>query len=254
MAAHLYWRVNVATNNGSSNTSIAEIQMRVTAAGADQCTGGTATDNGNIGAGFVGAKCFDDDAATMWNKAGVGIVTYQFASAVDIVEYTIAARNDNTAYLGDSPRAWTLEYSDDGSAWTVADTVRNQGPWGLGEIRTFTVGANTGTPSGSVCVAAGTHQRAFTLALPSPTVGFIGKAPATAASKVSGTVTVGGVATAGLLVRAYAKATGEFVGEATTAGDGTYSINCGGYWKDVYVIAFDPTTYRAVIYDQVVPG
>ncbi|SOZ99439.1 conserved hypothetical protein [Cupriavidus taiwanensis] len=255
MAAHLYWRINVAQNNNSSNTSIAEIQMRTTAGSADQCTGGTATDSGNIGTGYEGAKVFDDNAATMWNKGGVGWVRYQFASAVDIVEYTVASRNDNSAYLADSPFVWTFEYSDDGSAWTVADSVRSQYAWGLGEVRTFTVGANTGNPGGqSVGVGMTSIRPAVEVTPPSGNVIALGKAPATNARTVSGTVTVGGVATGGLLVRAYAKATGELIGQATSAGDGSYSINCGNSWADVYVVAFNPTTYQMLAFDQVGPA
>lgn len=82
----------------------------------------------------------------------------------------------------------------------------------------------------------------------------IGHAPTPGPKTVSGTVKVNGTATGGLLVRAYAKATGEFIGQATTDGSGNYSINCGANWADVYVLAFDPTTYQAVVYDQVVPG
>lgn len=111
-----------------------------------------------------------------------------------------------------------------------------------------------GTPPAVLGVQTKSDQRAQQVNNSAVNQVQLGKAPATNAKTVSGTVTVGGVATGGLLVRAYAKITGEFVGEATTAGDGTYSIKCGNVWKDVYVIAFDPTTYRAVTYDQVVPG
>lgn len=70
---------------------------------------------------------------------------------------------------------------------------------------------------------------------------------------VSGTVKVAGVATGGLQVYAHAKLTGEMVGYTVSAGDGTYSIKCG-YFDDVYVVAFDPTTYQALVFDQIAPG
>lgn len=85
-------------------------------------------------------------------------------------------------------------------------------------------------------------------------VSVSGRAPTPGPKTVSGTVRVNGVLTGGLLVRCYAKATGELIGQTTTAGDGTYSIKCGANWNDVEVIAFDPTTYQALIYDQVVPA
>jgi hypothetical protein len=87
-----------------------------------------------------------------------------------------------------------------------------------------------------------------------PTVMGGGNLPAYNGRTVSGTVTVLGVATAGLIVRAYAKATGDMIGQATTASDGTYSIKCGANWADVTVIAYDPTTYQAIAFDRVVPA
>lgn len=65
------WRIlidNVQGGSGHTNVAIAEMQMRVSAGGVDQCTGGTATASGDIGASFAAAKAFDDDAATMWNS------------------------------------------------------------------------------------------------------------------------------------------------------------------------------------------
>jgi hypothetical protein len=81
-----------------------------------------------------------------------------------------------------------------------------------------------------------------------------GKAPTPGPHTVSGKVTVLNVATAGILVRCYAKSTGELLGQTTTAADGTFTINCGVNWNDVEVIAYDPTTYQALIFDQIVPG
>lgn len=71
--------------------------------------------------------------------------------------------------------------------------------------------------------------------------------------RISGTVQVNGSNAQGLSVRAYAKITGELVGWATTASDGTYTIKTG-YFDEVYVIAFDPTTFRAQVLDQLVPA
>lgn len=83
---------------------------------------------------------------------------------------------------------------------------------------------------------------------------LFGKAPSTNKHTVSGVVKVLGVAASGIIVCAHAKVTKELLGIATTAGDGSYSINCGVNFTDVYVIAFDPTTYQALVFDQVVPG
>jgi hypothetical protein len=105
-------------------------------------------------------------------------------------------------------------------------------------------------------------QRANTFTTPAGAVVKLNKqtdlghrsySPAAAKTTVSGTVTVATVATGGLTVVAYSKRTFDKMGQTTTAGDGTYSIECGGS-VDVFVVAFDPTTYQAIIYDEVVPG
>ena len=75
---------------------------------------------------------------------------------------------------------------------------------------------------------------------------------------VSGTVQEGGVGVA-RVVRAYRRDTGEFVGETTSAGDGTFSLasaHAGNH--PLYVIALDALgvapDYNAQIFDLVVPG
>jgi hypothetical protein len=99
------------------------------------------------------------------------------------------------------------------------------------------------------------QQPAFEINPPSPpNIVQVGKAPTPGPHTVSGTAYVNGVATAGIIVRAYAKATGELLGQATTGAGGAYSINCGVDWADVYVTAFDPTTFQAIVFDEVVPG
>lgn len=72
---------------------------------------------------------------------------------------------------------------------------------------------------------------------------------------VSGVVTVQGVATAGLTVRAYDQTSGgTLLGSAVTASDGSYRIMCYANSSDlVFVVAFDPTTYQALVFDQVQP-
>lgn len=251
MAAHLYWRLNVNLNNGSSGLAVAELVLRTTPGGAQAATGGTAS-SPNSG---TPANAFDGNVGTWWNPGVVaGQLQYQFASAVDIVEYALTARNDSTSFIGDTPRAWTLEYSDNGSAWTVADAVRNQGPWTLGESRTFTTGTNTGNPSGlSVGATYLQHIRAITATPSAPTIPVTHRISPRGSTTVSGIAKVNNVAQAGLVIAVYSKTTKEFIGTTVTAGDGSWSINCGD-WKDVFGIAFNPTTYQALILDQIVPG
>lgn len=72
-------------------------------------------------------------------------------------------------------------------------------------------------------------------------------------TSVSGTVREMGAAASGKLVRVYDPVSGMFVGQTTSAGDGTYSVKTGGF-PAVFVVAFDPTTYQMAGYDRVTPG
>lgn len=147
MAAHLYWRFNISANDGDTSfLTIAEIEMRATVGGADQCEGGTATASTSE-ASSPPSNAVDNNASSRWNTA-TGVLTgwwrYQFPAAVEVLEYTIRA-HPTTA--GRSPKTWTLEWSDDGSSWTVADTRSNETGWTSNQIRTYAVSASgvTGT-------------------------------------------------------------------------------------------------------------
>lgn len=138
MAAHLYWRINVTANAGDASLlSIAEMEMRATVNGADQCVGGTASASSSFSADYLPSRIFDNDALTFWfSGSGIktGWVKYQFPSPVDIVQYTIQAYHSNAAR---SPSAWTFEYSDDNINWTVVDKQEGQLNWVEQEIRKF---------------------------------------------------------------------------------------------------------------------
>ncbi|WP_454737582.1 hypothetical protein [Cupriavidus necator] len=244
MAAHSYWRFNWLFGNGGANIALAEVEMRTSVGGSNAATGGTAGGT-SVNGSFPAANAFDANISTDYQSTAIlSTLSYQFASPVDIVEYALTASASLNINL--TPQRWQVEYSDDGAAWTIAGYARSQSTWATGEVKTFGVAA-----SGR---AVGGLRQAVQSTPPSAQVLALGKAPATAARTVSGTVKVEGTPTGGLLVRAYAKPTGEYIGQATSAGDGSYSINCGNVWADVYVVAFDPTTYQAVVFDQIVPG
>lgn len=117
MAAHLYWRVTVSAIQSGTLVRIYEIEMRGSKGGADQCTGGTATASTTNGVN-VASRAFDNSTSLFWEATGAtGWVRYQFAAPVDVIEYAI------TALATGGPTSWTLEWSDDGTAWTTADTV-----------------------------------------------------------------------------------------------------------------------------------
>lgn len=245
MSAHVYWRLNFTAGNGS-NIGLTEVGMRTSVGGATVTTGGTAGGT-NVNGSFPAANAFDANTSTDYQSSAVAsTLSYQFASAQAIVEYTLQASLTLAATF--APQNWTFEYSDDGATWTIAAYARTQTTWVAGEIRTFAV--NAGAESGSELLSLRPSNASATPGNGARQPAMRSAGPATT---VSGTISVSGTGTAGLIVRAYDKSSGAMVGQATSGSGGAYSINCGGF-TDVYVAAFDPTTYQAVIYDEVVPG
>lgn len=140
LAAKKAWWIKLGEVQGGvghGNGAIAEMQMRTSPGGSDECTGGAADATDNIGSGFEADKAFDNDAATMWNVATpIGkILKYEFAAAKDIVEYTIQAR---ASFLADSPVTWTLNYFD-GTQFQIAHSVVDEPDWAGGETRTYSM-------------------------------------------------------------------------------------------------------------------
>ena len=69
-------------------------------------------------------KLADGDVATKWLAgARTAQVTYELDAATTVRAYALSSANDAP---GRDPRAWTLEGSQDGSAWTTLDERTNQ--------------------------------------------------------------------------------------------------------------------------------
>jgi len=67
MAAHLHWRIRpiTAVQNGGANFAFAEIEMRGSVGGADQCVGGAAIKSSQFDATtYAAVNAFDNNAAT----------------------------------------------------------------------------------------------------------------------------------------------------------------------------------------------
>ena len=100
--------------------------------------GVTVMDIGNLGTGYEGWRAFDNNSDTRWGVGATsGILSVALSSAKIIAGYSIRARNDS--YLIDSPKAWTLEGSNDGMNWTVLDTQSGVTSWSMNERKEFTV-------------------------------------------------------------------------------------------------------------------
>lgn len=128
------WRLNISANNGRSTLQIEEIELRATAGGSDQCSGGTADASSEYNATYSAEKAFDNSTSTYWATAS-GVtsawIEYTFTSAVSILEYEIVASSTDGA-----PKAWTLEYWN-GSSWVVADQRDDEVYWSMTIPRIF---------------------------------------------------------------------------------------------------------------------
>ena len=136
--AHQYWRVNITAAN--SFCAVGEIEMAAVAGGADQCVGGVATASGSYGSDpslFGPAKAFDNDLTSAWisSVSSSGWIAYQFLAPVSVHEVRIAPRSSPLQ----SPRDFTIEWSDDGVAWTVAATYTGRTSWTASTLTAFAV-------------------------------------------------------------------------------------------------------------------
>lgn len=145
--AHRYWRVrSLAQQDGGLYFALAELEMRATVAGADQCSGGVVSSSSDYNAGTnPRTNVFDNNTATWWASAssgpGVPWIAYDFVSPVDVVELSMTARND--AGYTQAPSQFVVEYSDDNVAWTLA--------WAVGSL-VWTTGSNQIIAESSACV------------------------------------------------------------------------------------------------------
>lgn len=84
-------------------------------------------------------NCLVDNNASLTSKLGVstGILHIKFPDATAFNRYEIRSRF--TGFVaGNAPRDWTLEWSDDGTNWTVEDTQVAQS-FGNSELKSYTI-------------------------------------------------------------------------------------------------------------------
>ena len=147
MAAHRYWRLYIADNNGGSSVVISELAMAETAGGANVCTGGTASAS-SVNASQSASLAFDGvvTAASSWQSAlnlygGSGSrstawIQYDFnTNPRDIVEIKITFAT-GIADLNLAPKAFSLYYSDDDITWTRQRSWAEQ-VFAYGETKTY---------------------------------------------------------------------------------------------------------------------
>lgn len=94
-------------------------------------------------------NAFDGNEWSTYNNTGVPAcyggalpryVGARINTADHVTEYTIYGDSNPN----NNPKDWTLDYSDDGSSWTTADTQSTVSSWGVCEAKTYTVGGTPG--------------------------------------------------------------------------------------------------------------
>lgn len=136
--SHAYWRLyELRPQNSSRNVcGFAEMEMRATPGGSDQCSGGTATASTTF-SGAGAANAFDNSASSVWSGSGANFedwIRYQFAAPVSVGQISIKARNDS--FFLDAPKWAAMQYSDDGAKWTTAWTITPVA-WTTGSTQAF---------------------------------------------------------------------------------------------------------------------
>lgn len=144
-STHLYWRLvfNTSTTPGAAGgLDLNRAVFRTTPGGPQAAVGGVATGSNDGGAGggaglYPPAFLFDGNDSTYWDtytpSFNPSIAVYQFPAPVEIVEYQLM-----TQYAAYMARAWTFDWSDNGTTWTTKDT-RSGISWADSVAQTFTV-------------------------------------------------------------------------------------------------------------------
>ena len=127
--------------------------MRDAIGGASICAGGSAISSSEVDLGGQGLAiyAFDGLTSSYWvsDTGPAQWIGYHFASSVEIVEIALHEPGGDPG----NPTTLSLEYSDDGSAWTAADTWSGAA-WASDGWQAFTRAAVSYTAA-----AAGTPRR-----------------------------------------------------------------------------------------------
>lgn len=130
---HKYWRINITASN--NHASVTEIEMSADVGGPDLCVGGTIVSSGTYPASDCNMAYAFDDATSgpnCWasNVSTAGWIGYAFASPVAISEVRIWAR----VYSSQTPRDFSIEYSDDGVSYTAVSSYTGLTSWPNGFV------------------------------------------------------------------------------------------------------------------------
>jgi hypothetical protein len=111
------WRLNITSVHLAGRfPGMAEIEMRGSVGGTDQCSGGTALASSS--STNTPDKAFDNNTSTGWDSGSSTLpawIEYDFASIVDVLQLAITPSNVNG-----TPQSFDVQYYDTGtSSWTT---------------------------------------------------------------------------------------------------------------------------------------
>jgi hypothetical protein len=118
------WRLYCqAAADGGAYVGAAEFEMRATAGGSDQCSGGTVIFSSQFdatvgGSGYAAVNAFDNSNATRWaSAAGLPAwIGYTFASPVAVAEVSITAQAGALEYP-QTPAKFIIQSASDAKTW-----------------------------------------------------------------------------------------------------------------------------------------
>jgi YD repeat-containing protein len=138
--AHSYWRLLATERTGGGGSySAAELQYRASPGGANQASGGTPTASSQYSTSWAPTKAHDGLTTTAWDSGTAGStiawIQYQFTAPVSVGEIRWTARSDAYPHL--SPTGGLVLYSDDGTSWRPAFTLKKPSGWTAGQTFDF---------------------------------------------------------------------------------------------------------------------
>lgn len=161
IGSHRYWRINI-TDNGTGANDVAgliELQWHTDANGyGSHVTGATVTADTEFDGSHLAGNAADhhpvDAGGDVWastNSSFPHWLAFDFGSGNDaeVMGLTILGRNDSN--VTQSPTAFDVQFSDDGSSWTTAWSESGLS-WVGQEVKHFlspNASAYTGSPHGS---------------------------------------------------------------------------------------------------------
>lgn len=141
MAESTQWRVYITDNNGhGSFTGTTEVVMSTEVGGATACVGGIPLSSSNHNS-YPTADAFNGSTSdrgwvTLSGESAPSYIGYEFAAAVQIVEFRLYGNNAAFFGVGFDPKDFELQYFD-GSVWVTVSSFTDETGWSSFEERIY---------------------------------------------------------------------------------------------------------------------